>query len=196
MGILGVSCTSPSNIVDVIRVEQGEIRPCTSFPAACGGTKDCHAEMRRRGDSALVPDGGISPWTGFRAQRNFESTPDETHLRLDISVSLRLRGEFFLRPREEIYRRDAEAPRVELKVRRAETQQELLRLRRAGFTNPPTRTGHAFASASPRLRVSACKTFRGRIGARAEWPFRRRDRSRSGIHNVKEPGAGRRFRNI
>src|SRR5215472_10832741 len=111
MGILGVSCASPSNVMDVIRVEQGEIRPCTLFPASCGGTKDCHAEMRRRGDSACSRRRNISMDRLPRAQRNFESTPDETHLRLDISVSLRLRGESFVRPREEIYRRDAEAPR-------------------------------------------------------------------------------------
>ena len=59
---------------------------------------------------------------------------------------------------------------------------------RAGFTSPPTRTGHAFASASPRLRASACKTSRSRIDARRNGHSAGEGRSRSGIHNVKEPG--------
>jgi len=52
----------------------------------------------------------------------------------------------------------------------------------------------AFASASPRLRVSACKIILA-TGSRARRNGHSagEDRPRSPIHNVKEPSAGRRF---
>ena len=183
--------------MDIIRGEQGEIRPCTSFSVRCGGTKDCHAEMRRRGDAEApraVYASGLEVCRAKREKQIRRKDAKAPRCR-DFFASLRLavRALYWLRASNRRRRSDTAtgtrtslclcAPVVNLFRTPSMCSDEGRAALRAVMS-----AGHAFASPSPRLRGSACKNSRSRIDAGRNGHSAGSRRSRSGINNVKEPG--------
>jgi len=112
MGILGVSCISALGTMDVIRVEQGGIRPCTSYSSASmrrrerssrGDRKTRRFRACRRWRQKIAP--GRSP----RAQRKIRAHATKRTSPPYLCVSAPPRS--FVRRREEIHHRGTEALR-------------------------------------------------------------------------------------
>jgi hypothetical protein len=153
MGFSGVSRISALRTMDVIRGEQGEIHPCTSFPAACGGTKECHAEARRwrvRPRRRWIFKTGL-----LRAAQYSGPLPTKRTSPRYLCV-LRLCGESFARLRKEIHRKDAKAPRDRVEGASRRKRGSIIAPSARRFHEPSDAGGTCIRlgiSATPRLRV-------------------------------------------